>query len=158
MYYTGVSKKIKNWENRENWTVKKKPIKILKKPTGSVRFGFDFISLKLKKPNWTQTEKTRANRKNRVKPTKPSQTGLNRFLSKKRTESGLFQPVLIFFKFSLVIFFDKKIKSKMITPGIISSNIHTFLTHESLNLDIFNVISLELSYLTTKLHFVGFLK
>jgi hypothetical protein len=45
----------------------------------------------------------------------------------------------------------------MITPGIISSNIYTFLTHESLNLDIFNVISLELSYLT-KLHFVGFLK
>jgi hypothetical protein len=38
----------------------KKPIKILKKPTGSVRFGFGFISLKPKKQ--TQTKKTESNR------------------------------------------------------------------------------------------------
>jgi hypothetical protein len=54
--------------NQKNQTVKKKPIKIFKKPTGSVRFGFGFISLKPKKPNRTQTGK------------KPSQTG-------KKTES-----------------------------------------------------------------------
>jgi len=44
----------------------KNPIKILIKPTGSVRFGF--ISLKLKKSNRTQTEKKRAKLgKNRAK-------------------------------------------------------------------------------------------
>jgi hypothetical protein len=51
--------------------VKKKTIKlikILKKPTGSVRFGFGFISLKLKKPNQTQIKKNEPNQKNRVKP------------------------------------------------------------------------------------------
>jgi len=54
----------------------KKPIKILKKPTGSVRF------YKL------ETKKTEPNRKNQAKPgktkpnkKKPNQTGLNRFLS-----------------------------------------------------------------------------
>jgi hypothetical protein len=58
-------KKLKNGLNRENWKkiIKKpnrekksiKPITILKKLTGSVRFGF--ISLKPKKLNRTQTEK-----------------------------------------------------------------------------------------------------
>jgi hypothetical protein len=53
----------------------KKLIKILKKQP--VRF--DFISLKPKKPNRTQTEKKSSQtRKNR---TKLSQTSLNRFLS-----------------------------------------------------------------------------
>jgi hypothetical protein len=63
--------------NRKNRTVKKKPIKsikILKKPTGSVRFGFGFLSLEPKKPNQTKPNP------NRKKPEKPSQTGVNRFL------------------------------------------------------------------------------
>jgi len=58
----------------------KKPIKILKKPTSSVRFGSGFISLKPKKSNRTQAEKTRK---------KPSQTGKNR---------ARFEPVLVFLK------------------------------------------------------------
>jgi ribonuclease PH len=49
--------------NRKNRTVKK-TMKILKKPTGSVRFRF--YKPKTKKPNRTQTEK------------KPSQIGKNR--------------------------------------------------------------------------------
>ena len=71
---------------------KKKPIKILKKPTGSVRFSF--ISLKPKKSNQTQTEKNQAKpgknraktKLNQAKPSqteKPSQTSLNRFCPKK---------------------------------------------------------------------------
>jgi len=80
-----------------------KPIKILKKLTGSVRFGFGFLSLEPEKPNRTkktrkkpsqtgktepkpsQTEKTEPNQKkpSQTEP-KPSQTepkpvGLNRF-------------------------------------------------------------------------------
>ena len=58
------TKKKKNWLNWENWKknnwknqIIKKPIKILKKPTGSVRVRV-----------W-------------AKPKKSSQTGLNRFLS-----------------------------------------------------------------------------
>jgi hypothetical protein len=46
--------------------VKKKLIKILKKPTGLVQFGF--ISLKLEKPN-----QTRKNQKKPAKLKKPSQ-------------------------------------------------------------------------------------
>jgi hypothetical protein len=65
----------------------------LKKPAGSVRFGFGFISKKPKKPNRTEPKptknrkKTEPNQKNRAKTEKtepkqekPSQTGLNRFL------------------------------------------------------------------------------
>jgi hypothetical protein len=86
--------------------VKKKPIKsnkILKKPTGSVRFGFGFISLKPKKPNQTQTKKKNW-KKNRVKPEKtkpkpkkPSQTG---FYPKNpnRTETDRFKLILVFLK------------------------------------------------------------
>jgi hypothetical protein len=37
-----------------------KPIKNLKKPTSLVWFGFGFISLKMKKPNRSQTGKDRA--------------------------------------------------------------------------------------------------
>jgi hypothetical protein len=57
-------KKLKK-PNRE-----KKPNKILKKPTGSVRFGFGFISLKPKKSNRTKPKqkKTESYRKNQVKP------------------------------------------------------------------------------------------
>jgi hypothetical protein len=78
--------------NRKNQTVKKKPIKqikILKKPAGSVRFGFGFISLKPKKPNRTQTRK------------KLSQTGFGFFYK----------------KFGLIIFLDKnRTEPKIITP------------------------------------------
>jgi hypothetical protein len=64
-------KKFPKKLNRE-----KKPIKILKKPVGSVRFRF----------YKSKTKKTKLNRKNqaksvknRAKLKKPSQTGLNRF-------------------------------------------------------------------------------
>jgi hypothetical protein len=56
----------------------------LKKPAGSVWFGFSFISKKLKKPNQNpkKPEKTEPNpEKTKPKPRKQSQTGLNRFLS-----------------------------------------------------------------------------
>jgi hypothetical protein len=48
-------------------------------------FGFDFISLKLKKPNQTEPEKkkTEPNRKKPSQTKKSSQTGLNQFLSQK---------------------------------------------------------------------------
>jgi hypothetical protein len=61
--------------------VTKKPIRILKKPTGSVRFY---------KP---ETEKTKPKQKNRKKS---SQTG---FYSKKpnQTETGRFEPVSVRF-------------------------------------------------------------
>jgi hypothetical protein len=63
----GVFKKIKKMikpekNNRKNRTVKKKPIKILKKPIGSVRFWFF-------KPG---TEKTKPN-PNRKKPSQTEQ-------------------------------------------------------------------------------------
>ena len=58
--------------NRKNRTVKK-PIRILKKPTGLVRF-YKPKTEKIE-PNQTQTGK------NRAKLKKPSQTGLNWFLS-----------------------------------------------------------------------------
>jgi len=51
----------------------KKPVRILKKSTGSVRILF--YKPKIKKPNRTQTEKTgkkpSQNRKNRAKPFEP---------------------------------------------------------------------------------------
>jgi hypothetical protein len=73
-----------------------KPIKILKKPTGSVRFWFF-------KPGTKKTEPD-PNRK------EPSQTGLNRFLLYKtepnRTKTGRFEPVSVFFlKKSVWLFF-----------------------------------------------------
>jgi len=61
--------------------VKKKPIKILKKLTGSVRFQFYKPITKKTEPNRTKpkSEKNRAklekNRANRAKPKKLSQTG-----------------------------------------------------------------------------------
>jgi hypothetical protein len=54
--------------NKKNWTVKKNWLKFWKNQP--VRFGFGFISLKPKKPNLAEP-----------KQKKPSQTGLNRFLS-----------------------------------------------------------------------------
>jgi hypothetical protein len=73
MYHNqGWAKKHKNRENRKknnrkNRTVKKNRLKFWNNQP--VRFGFGFISLKLKKPNRTQTKKTGKN---------PSQTGKNR--------------------------------------------------------------------------------
>jgi hypothetical protein len=82
--------KIKSW---------KKPIKILKKPTGSVRFWFYKPKTE---PNWIQTEKNR--KKTEPKPSqteKPSQTG---FYPKKpnRTETGRFEPVSVRFRFYFI--------------------------------------------------------
>jgi len=76
----GVRKKSKNRENqkkinRKNRIVKKKLIKIFKKPAGSVRFRFY-------KPKTEKTEPNRKNwQKNKPKPKKPSQISLNRFFS-----------------------------------------------------------------------------
>jgi hypothetical protein len=66
-----------------------KPIKILKKPTGSVQFWFfkpgtGKTELNRTEPEPNKTEpnrvKTEPNGKNLAKPKKPSQTGLNQFL------------------------------------------------------------------------------
>jgi hypothetical protein len=58
---------------------KKKSIKILKIPTSSVWFRFYKLEIKKTEPKQKNQEKTELNRKNRAKPEKPSQTGLNRF-------------------------------------------------------------------------------
>ena len=114
----------------------------MKKPVGSVRFRFykQKTEPKLKKTG----KKTEPNQKNRAKPEKPSQnrktepkpsqnrenraktgkTEPNRFepvfALKNRTETGQFDLVSVqfrfFFKFDLVIFFDKnRTEPKMIT-------------------------------------------
>ena len=71
----------------------KKPIKILKKLTGSARFRFY-------KPEIEKTEP-------KPEKTEPSQYETT-FLLKNPTETGQFEPVSVFFlKFSLVIFFIK---------------------------------------------------
>jgi hypothetical protein len=112
----GRVKKLKNQENwkKNNWknrTVKKNRLNQLKFwKNRPVQFGFGFISLKPKKPNWIEkTEpnwkkpsQIKKNRKNRAKPVWTS------FCPKKlnRTETGRFEPVSVFFfKFSLVTFF-----------------------------------------------------
>ena len=74
--------------NREKKPIK--PIKILKKPTGVVRFWFYKPETEKTEPNRKKQEKTKPNQK---KPSqtektkrnqkKPSRTGLNWFLSKK---------------------------------------------------------------------------
>jgi len=98
-------------KNRKTRTVKKnpiKPIKILKKLTGSVRFYMPETEKTEPNPNWrkpSQTEKTDPNRKNRSKPVwtsfcpknKPKLVGLNRF----QFGFGFFK------KIDLVIFFNK---------------------------------------------------
>jgi len=103
----GVTKKLKNWLNRENQeknnrknrTVKKKPIKpirILKKLTGSVRFRFYKPETEKTKPNPNRKKPSRA-RKNRVKPKKTEQ---NRKTQKNRaklekTEPNRFELVFV---------------------------------------------------------------
>ena len=64
-----IGKKIT--EKTESWKKSIKPIKILKKSAGSVRF----YKPKIKKPNRTQTQKTRK------KPSQTEKTELNRFFS-----------------------------------------------------------------------------
>jgi len=90
MLLVGVSKKTEKprksgKNNRKNRTVKKmiKPIKILKKRTGLVRFGFGFISLKPKNQTEPNRKKTKPNQfepvfvlKNR---TEPNPVDLNQF-------------------------------------------------------------------------------
>ena len=75
----------------------KKLIKILKKPTGSVRFRFFKPRTKKTKPNRTRTEtnreKNEPNRKNRAKPKKTSQT--EKPSQTKKTEPNRFEPVFV---------------------------------------------------------------
>jgi hypothetical protein len=121
-----VTKKSKNWLNWENRKKKPnkpnrekksiKPIRILKKPTGSVQFQFyqpeskkteSNPNRKKTEPNEKKTEpnkKTESNKKNRAKLKKPSQTGKtvsNRFESifvlKNRTKTCQFEPISVFF-------------------------------------------------------------
>ena len=120
----GVSKKIKKLikskkpekNNWKNWT-EKKPIKILKKLAGSVRFSF--INKKLKKPNRTKTGKNRK-KPSQTGKTEPNraQTGKNRakpvgtgFCTKKknRTEPNRNWSVWPDFSLVLVFFFKNLI-------------------------------------------------
>jgi hypothetical protein len=66
-----------------------KPIKILKKLTGSVRFRFFKPGTGKTEPNKKNQKKTEPNRKNRVKPKKPSQTEPK----PSQTEPNRFEPV-----------------------------------------------------------------
>jgi len=88
-----------------------KPIRILKKPTGSVWFWFYKLETEKTEPNRTQTEKNRAKQK---KQSQAEKTKPNRFepvfvLNKPNiTETGRFEPVSVFFlNFGLVTFFIK---------------------------------------------------
>jgi hypothetical protein len=85
--------------NREKKPIK--PIKILKKLTGSVRFRFYKPETKKTKPNRTRTQKNRKktepNRK-KTEKTKPSRFEPVFFL-KNRTKPGRFEPVSIRFQF-----------------------------------------------------------
>ena len=73
--------------NRKKKSIK--PIKILKKLAGSIRFRFYKPKAEKTEPNRTQTEKNPSQtgkkpsqtKKTEPKQKKPSQTGLNRFLS-----------------------------------------------------------------------------
>jgi hypothetical protein len=66
--------------NQKNRTMKKNRLEFLQ--NRPVRFGFGFISLKLKKPNRTQTKKnlSQIGKKTESNRTKPEPVGLNRFL------------------------------------------------------------------------------
>jgi hypothetical protein len=96
----------------------------LKKSTGSVQFGFSFISLKPKKPNRTQTEK-----KLSQTGKKPSQNRFEPdFFLKNQTETnwieiGRFEPISVRFRFFFKknwfgYFFLIKNKPKMIIHNI----------------------------------------
>jgi hypothetical protein len=66
--------------NREKKSIK--PIKILKKLAGSVRFQFYKPKTEKTKPNPNRKKPSQTGKK-RTKPKKSSQTGLNRFCPKK---------------------------------------------------------------------------
>jgi len=69
--------------NQKNRTMKKNRLNRLEfLQNRPVRFGFGFISLKLKKPNRTQTKKnlSQIGKKTESNRTKPEPVGLNRFL------------------------------------------------------------------------------
>ena len=79
-----------------------------------VRFGFGFISLKLKKQNRTQTKKNlKKTKPNRKKTVKTEQNQFEPIFILKnepnRTKTGRFKPILVFLlkKFSLIIFLIK---------------------------------------------------
>jgi len=78
-------KKITKKPNHE-----KKPIKILKKLTGSIKFWFYKPEIEKTEPNQKQTEP------NWFEPV---------FVLKNRTETGRFEPVLVFFKSIWLLFF-----------------------------------------------------
>jgi hypothetical protein len=90
---------------------KKKPITIVKKPTGSVQFWFYKPKTKKTKPNPNQ-EKTRAKPgKNRAKTEKTKPNRFEQvFVLKNRTETGRFEPVSVFL-ISVWLFFFIKTKS-----------------------------------------------
>jgi hypothetical protein len=92
----------------------------LKKPAGSVRFYKPKTEPRPKK-NKKKTEPNR--QKTEPKPKKPSQTGLNRFCPKNRTELkpvGLNWFRFFFKKFGLVtfLFYKNRTEPKMITPSL----------------------------------------
>jgi hypothetical protein len=95
-------------EKTEPWKKPIKPIKILKKQAGSVRFRFYKSKTEKTEPN--PNEKNRAKpAKNRAKMKKPSQTGLNRFLSWKNwTETGRFAPVFVWLFFYIKTELNRK--------------------------------------------------
>jgi hypothetical protein len=116
IFYAGVSKKTKKsiksrklekkTEKIEPW---KKPIRILKTSTGSIRFYKPETKKTESNPNW----------KNRAKPEKTRAklvwTGFC-FKKRNRIETARFESVSFFFNFGLVIFFYKsRIKPKIIT-------------------------------------------
>jgi len=112
--------------NRKNWIEKKliKPIKILKKQAGSVRFRFykqktEKTEPKPKKPekNWSKPSQNWA---------KPVWTYFFPKNKPNLTETGRFNPISVRFWFFLkkiqfgYFFFDKKrTKPKMITPSVL---------------------------------------
>ena len=78
----------------------------MKKPTGSVQFWFYKPKTKKTKPNPNQ-EKTRAKPgKNRAKTEKTKPNRFEQvFVLKNRTETGRFEPVLIFLILGWLLFF-----------------------------------------------------
>jgi hypothetical protein len=118
-----MSKKIKKLKKPRKLKKKTKKTKLWKKTSW---FGFGFISLKLKKPNWTQTKKTRKKTETNRKKTKPNRKNRAKpvwtgFVLKNRTETGRFKPVLVFFKknISVWFFFIKTKPNKKWSPLIL---------------------------------------
>jgi hypothetical protein len=103
-----------------------------------VRFRFYKPKTKKTKPNRTEPKQKKQKKPSQTR--KPSQTGLNRFLSKKpnRTETSRFEPVSVFlnFFFSLVTFLYKnRTEQKMITSKKYPSTPLFFLPSSQEGLD-----------------------